>query len=315
MDQGPRVSVVIPTYDSARYLALTLESILSQTMSDFELVIYDDGSSDDTLKIVEAHARTDARIRLIRGAHVGIAAARNSGFAATDPRSEFVTFFDHDDIWEKDALAELVSALDAHPECPAAHGVCRCIDSNGVQFPHDDHAENMRNRHAVVGDRVEALPLTAPTSFGAILLVNYVTTPGTSLIRRKAFEVAGGFEPSTVPCDDWDMNLRIARLGDFAFVDKILLNWRRHDQATSNLVSTRWRTAYLTTRRRTLRASDASVEQKEAARFALRRDIMNTQREAISQLRRGALTIGIKRFARALLLSSEYVRASVPARG
>ncbi|MFT3925218.1 MAG: glycosyltransferase family 2 protein [Myxococcales bacterium] len=313
MDKAPRVSVVIPTFNSARYLGLTLDSILGQTNGDLEVVLYDDGSSDNTLEISDAYAMRDPRVRVVRGAHVGIAQARNNGFAATNPRSEFVTFFDHDDVWEKDAVELLVSALEAHPECPAAHGVCRCIDSDGELIPGDDHADNVRHRSAVVGERVAPIPQSAPTSFGAVLVKNYITTPGTSLVRRTAFQRVGGFEASTVPCDDWDMNLRIARLGDFAFVDKILLNWRRHAGATSNL-SKRWRTAYMLTRKRSVLARENSAEQRQIALCALRDEVVGLQREAVGQVRSGSLKTAAKKLARSLLLGSIYVSGLAPQR-
>src|SRR4029077_7115109 len=121
----------------------------------------------------------------------------------------------------------LLSALELQPSCQAAHGVARCIDSDGNLIAGDDHADNSRNRVAVADRSIVKLPQSAPTTFESELVKNYITTPGTSVVRRTALQAVGGFEASTVPCDDWDMNLRIARLGPFAFVDEILLNWRR----------------------------------------------------------------------------------------
>jgi len=310
----PRVSVVIPTYNSARYIGTTLDSILGQSMSDLEVVVYDDGSSDDTLRVVDEYARRDARLKVVRATNGGIANARNRGFAATHPLSEFVTFFDHDDVWEPDALKSLVAALEAHPECPAAHGVARCIDSDGAFFPGDDHADNMRRRSAVLNGRVVPIPRKAPTGFGAILIQNYITTPGTSLVRRWAFEAVGGFEPSAVPCDDWDMNLRLSRLGDFAFVDEIVLNWRRHPQATSNLTS-RWRTAYMITRHRSLHSPNNSPQQRDAARLAIRHEAGRLLGEALTEARRGAAQSVAKKVARTALLGSVYFDVGYPIRG
>src|SRR5215472_12817195 len=103
-----------------------------------------------------------------------------------------------------------------------------------------DQAETMRDRHAVADGRIVRLSPTEPTTFGAELVQNYVTTPGTSLVRRSVLQAVGGFEAATEPCDDWDMNLRLCRHGHFAFVDKIVLNWRRLESAASQR-STRWR--------------------------------------------------------------------------
>src|SRR5262245_32189970 len=87
-DPGPRVSVVIPTYNSASFLRPTLERVLAQTFSDWELVIYDDGSSDDTMLVCEAVTGGDPRARIVRGTNGGVARARNSGFEATTPTTE-----------------------------------------------------------------------------------------------------------------------------------------------------------------------------------------------------------------------------------
>src|SRR6185295_2473604 len=148
----------------------------------FEVVLHDDGSSDRTLSLARDHVARDARVRLITGEHAGIAGARNRGFSATNPKSEFVTFFDHDDVWEPNALKLLVDALVENPKCVAAHGLAQCILGTGERYALDDHAERTRKRMAVVGGEVVLLPLTAPTTFGAVLIENYITTPGTSLV-------------------------------------------------------------------------------------------------------------------------------------
>ena len=279
MSNAPCVSVVIPTYNSARYLALTLDSVLGQSVRDIEVVLYDDGSSDDTLRIGEGYAARDPRVRVIRGDHGGSAKARNGGFAATDSRSQYITFFDHDDVWEPGAVASLLSALELQPSCQGAHGVARCIDSDGNLFPGDDHTDNSRNRVAVADRSIVKLPQSAPTTFESELVKNYITTPGTSVVRRTALQAVGRFEASTVPCDDWDMNLRIARLGPFAFVDEILLNWRRHPAATSNSRK-RWRMAYMTTRQRAIDDRTNTRAQREAARYAAYSDAAMLQRAA-----------------------------------
>lgn len=298
----PRVSVVIPTYNAAPFLALTLDSVLGQTFEDIEVILWDDGSTDASLQVAESYAAKDARVKVARGNHGGVSAARNGGFALTAKSSEFVTFFDSDDIWEKDALETLVRALEQHPEAPAVHCLCRCIDPEGVQYPHDDHAEKMRDRAAVVGDEVVRIPPTAPTSFGALLIKNYVTTPGTSLVRRSALERVGPYDQTLPVCEDWDLNLRLARLGDFVFIDRILLNWRRHPGSTSN-VNKKWRESYVRARHNSIFASDNTTAQKRAAIVALRDEVRKLQGEALSLLRQGELAPAAKKVARSLLLA------------
>lgn len=298
----PRVSVVIPTYNAAAFLAITLDSVLTQTLQDIEVILWDDGSTDATLEVAEAYAAKDTRVRVARGNHGGVSCARNGGFAMTHPSAEFISFFDSDDVWEKDALETLLTALEAHPEAPAAHSLCKTIDPQGVQYPHDDHAQKMRDRSAVVGDAVVPIPPSAPTSFGALLVKNYVTTPGTSLIRRSALERVGLYDTSLPVCEDWDLNLRLARLGDFVFLDRILLSWRRHPGSTSN-VSKKWRESYVRARERSIYQRENTPAQKRAAIVALRHDVRELQRDALNLLRSRAIAPALKKVARSLLLA------------
>ena len=196
MPNAPRLSVVSPMYNSGKFLAATIQSILAQSMGDLELVLSDDGSTDDTLQIADDFAARDPH-------------TRNSGLAATDRRSEFITLFDSDDLWEKHAAATLMAALDSNPQAPAAHGVCRCVDMNGVQFPNDDRKELTRNRYAIAGRKVVAVPRSAPTSFGALLIENYITTPGNSMIRRAAFDAVGNFAAGIEPCESTSGNCEL----------------------------------------------------------------------------------------------------------
>jgi len=305
MSNAPRLSVVSPMYNSGKYLAEMIESILAQSMGELELVLSDDGSTDDTLEIADAFAARDPRVRVVRNPHKGIVATRNSGLAATDRRSQFVTLFDSDDIWEKHAAQTLMTALERNPQAPAAHGLCRCVDMNGQQFANDDRAEQMRNRHGVVDGKVVPLPRSAPTSFGALLLENYITTPGTSMVRRSTFETVGNFTAGIEPCDDWDMNLRISRLGGFIFIDEILLSWRRHSMSISQ-VSKRWRTSYMATRYRTINAPENSPEQRDAARVALLGDVRGLLRDTGAKVLRGEFSTAPKKLARVALLVGVY---------
>lgn len=293
-------------YNSGKFLALTIESILAQTMDDFELVLSDDGSTDNTLDIADAFAVRDARVKVVRNPHEGIVATRNSGLAASNQGGEFITFFDSDDLWEKNAAELLVAALESNPQAPAAHGICRCVDMDGVQFPHDDQPERVRNRRAFTGRAIVPVPCSAPTSFGSLLVENYIRTPGTSMIRRAALDAIGKFDASTEPCDDWDINLRLARLGDFVFIDEILLSWRRHSMATSN-VSTRLRHAYLVTRQHSIYASENTSEQRVAARTAVRAELLALQKEALGSILQGDFRTLSKKVVRSVLLGSVYL--------
>jgi CDP-glycerol glycerophosphotransferase len=119
------ITVIIPAYNAERYLEQTVQGVLAQTVSDWELVIVDDGSADGTALVAQSYAKPDPRIRVVRQANHGIAAARNRGLAESDTSCEFVIFLDHDDLWERDALELLREELRAHPGAAAANGLNR----------------------------------------------------------------------------------------------------------------------------------------------------------------------------------------------
>jgi glycosyltransferase involved in cell wall biosynthesis len=136
MAQRANISVVIPAYNSEKYIRQTLQSVCDQTVNDWECVVVDDGSTDGTPQIIREMARKDDRIRMIEQSNAGPAAARNNGMASVSAGSEFIAFMDHDDVWLPDALAVLRDTLRAYPESIAAHGLADTIDGNGQLVDH-----------------------------------------------------------------------------------------------------------------------------------------------------------------------------------
>src|SRR4029450_9349795 len=121
------------------FLRPTLERVFAQTFTDWELVIYDDGSSDDTALICEQVTDADPRARIVRGGtNGGVARARNRGFDATTSTTEFLIFLDHHRPWERDMLETLVELLDAEPQLVSAHTTARGLDEDGSPLPEDD---------------------------------------------------------------------------------------------------------------------------------------------------------------------------------
>ena len=118
------------------------------------------------------------------------------------------------------------------------------------------------------------LEASEPTTFAAVGYVNKVLTPGLHLVRRAVFEQVGGFDPATVPCDDWDMAVRVSRLGDIGYCDRALLQWRRHDEAQSYR-SPAWRKAYFRVRRKMIADPSNTPEQARVARACARADCRN----------------------------------------
>jgi glycosyltransferase involved in cell wall biosynthesis len=305
------VSIVVPMYNSAEYLASTIESVRAQTFSEWEMILVDDGSVDDTVKVCEEEARRDARIRVVRAGHQGVVGARNRGLHETSAQSEFVAFLDSDDTYEPEALALLTAALETHPECPAAHGLARATDLAGKQFEGDDLMESMRDRFELRNGKCVPVPLLAPTSFEAELVKNYIVTPGTSLIRRRALDVVGEFDVAVEPADDWDINLRIARLGGFALVDHVILNWRRHAGSLSDSSRRSLGYAHFAVMKRAVRSANNTPQQRRSAEHALLHHSRAFRDQAGAALRRG----DVRTAGRALIRGALYLWAYLSARG
>ncbi len=300
----PRVAIVIPAYNSAQYLSQTVESVKAQTFTEWQVVIFDDGSTDETFAVACSLADTDSRIHVVRGDNQGVAAARNRAFEHTAPEAEFVTFLDNDDVWDPDALTTLVAALDDHPEYVGVHALARCIDDAGRPVAGDDLEALSRDRVGFRAGRLTALAPAEPTPFGALVHHNWVVTLGTALLRRAAVVEIGGFDPDTVPADDSDFVIRLSRLGDFGFIDRSILQWRRHPQAQSAR-STKWRGAALRVRAKTLTDPSNTSDQLLSMRLAYK--------QSIAELAGGALSSGrtsLRQAVKAADLSQAYVRAN-----
>lgn len=111
----PSVSVVIPTYNQPRLLVETLQSVFAQTFSDYEIIVVNDGSTDDTLQQLRPYSK---RIKVVSQKNAGTGAARNRGIA--EARGKYIALLDHDDLWEPAKLAAQVEFLERHPECSGA---------------------------------------------------------------------------------------------------------------------------------------------------------------------------------------------------
>jgi GT2 family glycosyltransferase len=303
--QAPRVSIVIPAYNRAHIIGPTIESVRVQTFQRWELIVFDDGSADETYEVAQSYARLDPRIVVGRGPNGGVATARNRGFELSSGCADFVTFLDSDDIWDCDALETLIAVLDAHPEYVGAHALARCIDDAGRPIPGDDLEELCRARRGFRNGELVALERHEPTTFGELVHHNWIVTPGTQLLRRSIVAQVGGFDPHTDPADDADLAIRVSRYGDIGFVDRSILQWRRHPETLTN-TSSRWGTAALRVRAKTLTDLSNTPAQLQAMRMAYKHAIGEMVSEARTAARRA-----IHQTVKASNLYQAYVRANV----
>lgn len=220
----PLVSVIMATYNGEAYLAAAIESALRQTYSNLELVVVDDCSSDDSVRIVERYL-PDGRIVFVRNDHnVGVAASRNR--ALTLAKGELVTFLDQDDIWLPHKLEIQVAAIQAHPEVGLMHAEYGRIDPEGVLLPAYQKlaAEKFDNPAAAIDVR---------DVFPEIFISNNIQ-PLTSMIPRKVIDAVGVFEADLPGVDDYELWLRIALRYPVGHIQTIAGYWRKHPGQQSN---------------------------------------------------------------------------------
>jgi len=208
------VSVVVAAYNQGPWLAQAIESVRAQTFVDWELVVVDDGSTDETPSIVARYA-ADARVVYIRQARAERSSARNRGIAASSGR--LVAFLDADDLWRPEKLARQIAALAVDPAAGLCYTIARFIDSAGRPLP----------------VRKPLRPLSGDVF--ARLMRGNVLILASVVARRVCLDAVGGFDRAVTPygCEDWDLWLRIARRWPIAVVDEELTLYRRHGGNTS----------------------------------------------------------------------------------
>lgn len=219
-----RISIVTPCYNAERYIGSTAESVLAQTFSDFEYIIVDDGSSDDSAGAASAAIRSDSRARLITQDNGGVSAARLTGFAATDPTSDYLVFLDADDIVDPSFLETLASHLDAHPDVGFAYCGQRDIDTAGNPIGDEHH----KPRFVRDGLRIRELdPSEAATPLD-VIVSRFEAIPSTAMFRRSTFEATGGWKKAGVT-EDKDIGIRMALLAPVHHIAQNLTSYRHHD--------------------------------------------------------------------------------------
>ncbi len=207
----PVISVVMPAYNAAGTLPAAVGSICAQTWADWELIVVDDGSTDDTTEILATLARTEPRLVLVRQSHRGIVSALHAGLERA--RGRFVARMDADDLSHPDRLGEQVNYLDRHPEI----GLVSCL----VEFGGDARASEGFARHVAWLNSVDTLD--------AIALNRFVESPVAhpSVMFRREFLLAHGSYCDGPFPEDYELWLRWLERGvQFAKVSRRLLTWR-----------------------------------------------------------------------------------------
>jgi glycosyltransferase involved in cell wall biosynthesis len=216
----PLVSVVIATYNDAAWLPETLESALAQTYPHVEIIVVDDGSTDDTLRRIEPHL---SRIRYVRREHEGLAGARNAGIALAT--GDFVALLDADDLWHPEKLTVQIAVAQRHPES----GLIAC---DGVGFTSEDPNTGPLLRGPLRRMLLAAAGREITGRFHDQLLDgNPITCPAQVLVPRHVLREIGPFVDSMV--QDYDYYLRVAQRWPVALHRDGLVRYRERPDSMS----------------------------------------------------------------------------------
>jgi glycosyltransferase involved in cell wall biosynthesis len=213
-DARPRVAAVMPCYNASRHIAEAIASVLNQTYQPIEVIVVNDGSTDD---FEGAVAPFRDRITVINQPNSGQAAARNRALAAT--QASYVAFLDADDRWQPEKIAKQVALLEADPECGLVHTAWTLIDSEG--------------------GAVSESPLLPPPAHRAsgnclLALLSGNAIVISSVLVRKTLLDQESFAVDLCGVEDWDMWVRLAVRTRFARIDEPLTNYRVHQNNFSS---------------------------------------------------------------------------------
>ncbi len=204
----PIVSVIIPSYNAGSFIAATVESALQQTVATIEVIVIDDGSSDDTLTRLGRF--NDPRLRVVQQAHQGAPAALNTGVHLA--RGEYIGFLDHDDLWTSSKVARHLECFEQYPELAVTFSWYGLIDERGERI-------HVRTPH-----------WRGPVTFRQLLADFVIGSTSSLIMRRPAILAAGGFDAHFPRCHDFDLVLRVS-LGHADVIRAVpeeLTLYRRH---------------------------------------------------------------------------------------
>ena len=210
--QEESVAVVIPCFDQTRFLAGAIESVVAQTVAAREIVVVDDGSTEDVAGV----ASSFSGVRLIRQDNRGLAGARNAGLQAS--KSDKLIFLDSDDRLLSDAIASGLECFKRNPDAAFVYGAHRIVRSDEVSrsyFPVSSHRDLVR--------------------------CNWVGMVGSAMFDRARLVEIGGFDESLGMCEDWDAYLRLSRAFAFASHDTVVADYVRHQGNASNDLRRLWK--------------------------------------------------------------------------
>lgn len=208
------VTIITPTYNRADFIGIAIESVLRQTIADFELLIVDDGSQDNSKEIIQKYVDLDSRVKYFYQQNQGQSVARN--LALEKAQGEFICFLDSDNYWPEERLEKSLAAFKKYPEADIVYGDCITINEKGEIISHD----NMKR----YSGRIAAL----------LLRDNFISM-NTTMTRRKCFNEMGGMSGKRRVADDYDLWLKFSAKYIFQYIPEYLAYYRvMENQISSN---------------------------------------------------------------------------------
>jgi glycosyltransferase involved in cell wall biosynthesis len=242
-----RISVIIPAYNAESTILETVKSVQQQSLSDYELIVVNDGSTDNTLELL--NTLKDSRLKIFSYENVGLPVARNRGISHAT--ADFIAFLDADDLWTPDKLELQLAALQKHPKAGVAYSWTLNMNATGDTFYPGNNVYFQGNVHR------------------ELLVSNFIANGSNPLIRREAIETVGGFDSTLSSCEDWDYWLRLASEWDFVVVPKPQILYRHSSGSMSAKVEIMENT-YITVLERALK-----VVPKESQHFLKNKSLAN----------------------------------------
>lgn len=208
---GPKISVVIPAFNSAWSIRETILSVLAQSHANFDLIVVNDGSTDSLIDVLSPWTGQEPRLRIVSQANLGLAAARNRGLS--EAVTEYVAFLDADDIWHPDFLKDLQAALQRNEKAPFAYAHSLRIDDQSRLIPTRPWGHTPRH------------------DFAGLLVVNSVGNGSGAVFRTHAVHAVGGFDVTlrqrgAQGAEDWKLCLQLAARHAPVLVEKYLVCYR-----------------------------------------------------------------------------------------
>lgn len=209
---NPLVSVIIPTFNREFFIKDAIDSVLNQTFQDFEIVVIDDGSTDNTKDIIDGY--NDYRIHYFYQKNRGLNPARNAGIK--NSRGNYIAFLDSDDIWEPDKLEKQVEILNQKPEIGLVYCGSSLIDEN----------KNFIGKRPLITYKGDV--------FKKLVMYNFLYNGSVVLFRKSCIEKVGLFDETITRMTDWEFYLRFSVYFKYWGIDEYLIKYRVHKKTMSN---------------------------------------------------------------------------------